>query len=137
MHYSEEITSKLTRQQKREALESLMNLVKKRDGHIKARCAADGSKQRRMQGYVKSNATSSTVHNKSVVITAAIDAHEDRDVMIFNILGKFSHALTKDKVVMLVRGPLAETMVLIDPERYRPLCDLRQKRSVDIICENE
>ena len=30
------------------------------------------------------------------------------------------HALTKDKVIMLLRGPLAETMVLIDPERYRP-----------------
>ena len=30
------------------------------------------------------------------------------------------YALTKDEVVMLLRGPLAETMVLIDPKRYRP-----------------
>ena len=83
----------LTRQQKREALESLMNLVKKRDGRIKARCAADGSKQRRMEGYVKSDATLPTVHNESVFITAAIDSHEERDVMILDIPGAFLHAL--------------------------------------------
>ena len=56
--------SKLTRQQKQEALASLMNLAKKRGGRIKARCAADGSKQRRMEGYKKEDATSPTVHNK-------------------------------------------------------------------------
>ena len=108
------------RSQKRKALESLMNLVKKRYGRTKARCAADGSKQRRMEGYVKSNATLPTVHNESVFITVAIYAHEDRDTMVLDIPGAFLHALTKDEVIMLLRGPLAETMVLIDPERYRP-----------------
>ena len=73
----------------REALESLMNLAKKRDGRIKARCAADGNKQRRMEGYVKSDATSPTVHNESVFITAAVDTHKDRDVMILDIPGAF------------------------------------------------
>ena len=110
----------LTRQQKREALESLMKLVKKRDGRIKACCAADGRKQRRMEGYVKINATLPTVHNESVFITVAIDAHEERGVMIFDIPGAFLYALTKDEVIMLLRGPLAETMVLINSERYRP-----------------
>merc|ERR1712086_191879 len=76
----------LTRQQKQEASESLMNLVKKRDGRIKARCAADGSKQRRIEGYVKSDTTSPTVHNKSVFITAAIDTHYDRDAMILDTI---------------------------------------------------
>ena len=94
--------NELSRQYKREALESLMNLVKKRDGCIKAQCAADGSKQRRMEGYVKSNVTSPTVHNERVFITAAIDAHKDRDVMILDIPGAFLHALTKDKVIMLL-----------------------------------
>ena len=78
-----------------------MNLVKKRDGRIKARCAADGSKQKKMEGYKKGDATLPTVHNESAFITAAIDAHEDRDVMILNIPGTFLHALTKDKVIML------------------------------------
>ena len=60
------------------------------------------------------------MHNESVFITAAIDAHKDRDVMILDISGAFLHALTKDKVIMLLRGPLAQTMILLDPERYRP-----------------
>jgi hypothetical protein len=73
-----------------------------------------------MAGYKKEDATSPTVHNESVFITAAIDANEGRDVMILDIPGAFLHALTKDEIIMLLRGPLAETMVLIDPERYRP-----------------
>ena len=67
---------------------------------------------------MKSGATSPTVHNKSVFIKTAIYAHEDRDVMILDIPGVFLHALTKYDVIILLRGPLAETMVLIDPERY-------------------
>ena len=61
-----------------------------------------------------------TVHNKSMFITAALDMSENRDIMILDIPGAFLHALTKDEVIMLLRGPLAETIVLIDPERYRP-----------------
>ena len=109
-----------------------MNLVKKRDGRIKAQCAADGSKQRRMEGYVKIDTTSPTVHNESIFLTAAIDAHKDRDVMILDIPGAFLHALTKEEVIMLLRGPLTETMVLIDPERYRPYVT-HDKRGVPII----
>ena len=52
--------------------------------------------------------------------TAAINTHEDRDVMILDISGAFLHALTKDEVIMLLRGPLAKIMVLIDPKRYPP-----------------
>ena len=67
---------------------------------------------------MKSDATSPTVHNKSVFIVADIDAHKDRAVMILDIPGAFLHALTKDEVIMLLRGPLAETVVLINPEQY-------------------
>ena len=38
------------------------------------------------------------------------------------------HALTKDEVIMLLRGPLAETMVLINPEKYRPYMTHDKKR---------
>ena len=107
--------NELSRQQKREALGSLMNLMQKGDGCIKVQCAPDGSKQRQMEGYVKRDATSPTVHNKSVFITAVIDTHEDRDVMILDTPGAFLHVLIKDEVIMLLRGPLAETIVLIDP----------------------
>ena len=62
-----------------------MNLGKvTQDGRIKARCAVEGSKQRRMEGCKKEDATLPTVHNKSVFITA-IDTRKGRDVMILNI----------------------------------------------------
>ena len=112
--------SQLSKEQKRSALESLMQIVKKRDGRVRARGMADGSKQRRMAGYKKEDAASPTVHNESVFITACIDAFEGRDVMILDIPGAYLHALTKDEVYMLLRGPLAETMLMIDPELYRP-----------------
>ena len=86
---------------------------------------------------MESDATLPTVHNESVFITAAIDTHEDRDVVILDIPGELLHALTKDEVGMLLRGPLAETMVLIDPERYRPYVTHDKRRGADIICENE
>ena len=81
---------------------------------------------------MKSDAISLTVHNKSVFIIAVIDAHEERDVMVLDIPEAFLHALTKDEVVMLLRGPLAETMVIIDPERYRPYVT-RDKKGVPIL----
>jgi hypothetical protein len=40
--------------------------------------------------------------------------------MILDIQGAFLHALTKDEVILFLRGPLVGMMVLLDPERYRP-----------------
>ena len=107
---------KLTRHQTREALDSLINLAKERDGHTKARCATNSSKQRIMEGYKKEDATSPTIHNKIVFITADIEASKGRDVMILGITGTFLHDLPKDGVIMLARGPLADTVMSIDPE---------------------
>ena len=106
----------LTYIQKKAALQSLMHLVKKRDGRVRARGCADGSKQRKEPGYKKENAASPTVHNDSTFITCAIDAKEDRDVMVVDLPGAFLHALrragaTKKQLLMVLRGPLAETMV--------------------------
>jgi hypothetical protein len=112
--------SKQTRQEKQEALESLMNLVKKQDRRIKSRCTADGSKQRWIEGYKTEDTTSPTVHNKSVFITVAVVASKGRDDMTFDILGTFLHAVAKDEVIRLLRGPLVQSMVLLDPEQYRP-----------------
>ena len=81
-----------------------MNLVKKRDGRIKARCAADGSKQRRIEGYVKSDTTSPTVHNKSVFITAAIDTHYDRDAMILDTIWGIFTCTDKRQSRYVVKG---------------------------------
>jgi hypothetical protein len=108
----------LTRDQKRQALESRIFLTKKRCGRIKARACANGSKQR---SYTpKENAISPTVATDSVFITSAIDAHERRHVMTMDIPGAFFRAETDEEIHMLLRGQLAELMVKIDPKLYRP-----------------
>jgi hypothetical protein len=108
----------LTREQKHQALESLIFLTKKRCGRIKARACANGSKQR---SYIaKENAISPTVATDSVFITSAIEAHERRHVMTMDIPGAFLHADTDEEIHMLLRGQLAELMVKIDPKLYRP-----------------
>jgi hypothetical protein len=57
--------SKLTQQEKKGAMESIMFLVKKRDGRVKARWCANGSTQR---SYInKEDAASPTALNESIL----------------------------------------------------------------------
>ena len=89
-----------------------MFLTQKQDGRFKARGVADGSKQSRRPGYKKEDAASPTVSNEGVMITGAIEAHEGRDVATFDILGAYLHALSDEEMIMLLKGPLAELMVM-------------------------
>eukprot|EP00804_Cyclotella_cryptica_P008907 CCRYP_012017-RA/>CCRYP_012017-RA protein AED:0.23 eAED:0.23 QI:0/0/0/0.75/0.33/0.25/4/0/1155 len=108
----------LTREQKKEALESLIFLTKMRCGRVKARACANGSKQR---SYIrKENAASPTFGTDSVFITSVIEAHEGRHVVTLDIPGAFLHASMDEMVHMLLRGELAELMVKVDPVLYLP-----------------
>ena len=49
------------------------------------------------------------------MITSAIESHKERDVAIIDIPGAFLHALTDEEIYMLLHGPLAELMVMVDP----------------------
>jgi hypothetical protein len=105
--------STMTREQKLKALESLMFLVKKRCGRIKARACANGSKQR---VYIrKEDAASPTIGTDIVFITGSIEAHEGREVVTVDIPGAFLHTDTDEHIHMLLRRELAELMVRIDP----------------------
>ena len=110
--------SKLSEKERRGAIEALMTLVQKRCGRIKARGCARGDMQRKSPTYKKEGTTAPTVHNDSVMITLAIDAHKGRDVMTIDCLGAFIKAMANDPVIMRLHGALAEALVLIDP----PLC---------------
>ena len=57
--------------------------------------------------------------NKGVFITAAIEAHERRDVACFDIPGAYLHTLNDEVVHMLLRGKLAKMMVMMNPGMYR------------------
>jgi hypothetical protein len=58
--------------------------------------------------------------NDSVMITSAIDAHEERVIKTMDIPGAFLHADLDEEVIMLLRGQLADLMVQVDPELYGP-----------------
>jgi hypothetical protein len=109
--------SKLTKEEKAKAIASLMFLKEKRDGTVKGRACADGRKQR--EEFTKQDATSPTVSVDSVFLTALIEAQEERDVACFDIPGAFLHAETDEHVIMVLRGQLAELMVLVEPMLYR------------------
>ena len=111
--------STLTFEQKKEAVESLVNLVRKRSGNVKARQCGRGDMQKTGPDYKKDEAASPTVHNNAAMLTAAIDAHERRDVMILDVPGAFLHAMASDPILMKLRGPLVEALVMIDPALYR------------------
>jgi hypothetical protein len=111
--------SKLTQHERRRAMESLIFLVEKRDGRIKARACANGSVQR---SYVpKEDATSPTAMTESILLTATIEAHEGRDVMTADIPNAFVQTevdQSKEKIIMKIRGPMVDMLVEMEPTRY-------------------
>ena len=111
--------SKLSYNDEKGAVEAMVNLVKKRCGKIKARQCGRGDMQKSSPDYKKEDVCSPTVHNDCVMITSAIDAYERRDVMTIDCPGAFLRALASDPVLMRLRGPLVEALVLIDPALYR------------------
>ena len=74
--YEPQFASSLTWEQKKEALNSLLFVTEKRDGAIKARQVADGSKQRTYDGYNKKDRASPTVLTERVFLTGVIDAQD-------------------------------------------------------------
>ena len=77
----------LSQSEKKKALESLMFLVEKKSGKIKARHCANGSEQR--EWINSDDAASPTVATNSVMLTATIEAEEHRDVATFDVPNAF------------------------------------------------
>ena len=112
----------LTSEEIKATLESIMTVKQKvRDDpdSLKGRYVADGSKQR---GTIPREETASpTVHTHSVVLTSAVDANEGRDVAVTDLPGAYLSADMKgeEHVHMILRGRVAELMVLTAPQVYR------------------
>jgi Reverse transcriptase (RNA-dependent DNA polymerase) len=110
---------KLTQQEKQRAMDSLIFLVEKSDGRIKARTCANGSLQ---LNYIdKEEATSPTALTEAIMITAAIEADENRDIMTVDIPNAFVQTEIEsrdERIIMKIKGPLATMLVSIEPEVY-------------------
>ena len=92
----------LSDEERKEALAALMFLTEKRDGTVKGRGVANGSKQR---AYIpKEDATSPTATIEGIFITSAIEAHEGRDVATIDCPGAFLSALSDEHVHMVLKG---------------------------------
>ena len=111
--------SLLTMEDRRKALASLMFITENRNGYIKARKVADGSKQRTYDGYDKSDGSSPNVLTYNIFLTGVVDAHEKQAILILDIVNAFLHAENEEKILMLLRGKLTEMMVQVDPIMYR------------------
>ena len=80
-------------EEKQKAIVSLMFLTEKQDGSIKAQACADGQKLR--AHIEKINSASPMVMSESIFTTAAIDAKEEREVAIFDLLGYYIHKMMR------------------------------------------
>jgi hypothetical protein len=112
----------LTEKEKSMAMESLIFLTEKRDGTIKGRTCANGSVQRNYM--TKEEATSPTVMTESILITATLEAAENRDIMTADIPNAFvqtdiPYNENDEKIVMKMRGPLVDMLVDLDLDTYK------------------
>ncbi len=96
-----------------------MNIVEKCDGRVRAQAVTDGSKEPTQPGYKKENGASPTIATNSIMITAAIDAHEQCDVATIDIPGAFLHAYNDKETFMLLKGRLAKLMVQVNLQLYQ------------------
>ena len=114
--------STLTELEKKRVMESLIFLVEKKSGEVKARHCANGSSQRIWMD--KKDASSPTVGTNSLFITAAIDAKEKRHVKTADVPNAFLHAKMKEtdkdgaRIIMKIRGPLVDILVQMNPLKY-------------------
>ena len=129
------IPSGIPEEKKKEILDSIMLLTEKDDGVIKGRNCANGSVQRK---YIsKEDTASPTAKLESILLTAVIEAKEDRDTRTVDIPNAFMQTRVeddKDKVIIRMRGRLAEYMERIAPEIYSPYVVLQKGKKV-LYCE--
>jgi hypothetical protein len=102
-------------------MESLIFLVEKRDKSIKGRACANGSSQR--EYMERDEAASPTTMTESVMITATIDAKQNRDVMTADIPNAFVQVDIDEKekgerIIMKIRGLLVNMLTELSPETY-------------------
>ena len=109
----------ITSTEKKRAMNSLIFLIEKRDGTIKARACANGSMQR---SYVeRDKASSPTPSTETLMITSVIEANQRRDVVILDIPNAFVQTTipeSNEETIMRISGHLAELIIELLPQHY-------------------
>ena len=101
---------------RKRAMESLLFLVEKRDGKIKARTVANGSTQR---AYIdREDSSSPTVATDALLITGVLEAKQGRDIMTNDVPNAFVQTPIPEggeKFIMKIRGQLVDMLLEIAP----------------------
>ena len=112
-------------------MESLLFLVEKHDGSIKARHCANGSVQ---CNWISSEDTASpTVSTELVMLTAVINAKENRDVAVTDVPNAFIQTPIEEcdddgkKMIMKIRGVLVEILCNMD-KTYEEYVSIEQEK---------
>ena len=105
-------------------------IKEKRCGKIKGRTCADGRPQKAYT--LKEDSSSPTIFLESFMASLLIDAHEERDVAIFDVPGAYLHAeLPPEKTVLLrIEGSFVDIMCDVNPDF------LPGRRKEGAICED-
>ena len=83
---------KLTTNERMEALSSFMFITETRDGRVKTRKCAVGSKQWKFEGYNKDDGILPTVSTDRVIMTSIIEVNDEHDIATMDLSGAFLHA---------------------------------------------
>jgi len=100
--------NELTREQKGEALQAINLITKKRDGRIKGRTVADGSVQKDL--YEKSQTASPTVSTDALLISLIVNAHEQSDVAVADVVAAYLKAYMNDYILLKFTGDAVDIM---------------------------
>ena len=116
--------AEMSNSEKAKAQEALMFLTEKRDQTIKGRMVYNGKQTR--DWLSKEDSASPTAALESIMITAVIDAHEERDIMTADVPNAFIQTKIPDpkkgeeKIIMKITGPLVDMLVELNPQLYGP-----------------
>jgi hypothetical protein len=126
----------LTKKQKKQVLESHIFVEQKRDGKIKAQKVIGGNKQ---CDYITKEDVR-TVSAEAVMLTFIIDAVEDRDIAVVDIPNAFAQTVVSEedsehRVIVRIRGPLFDILVLIAPDVYGPYVSTNKSGQKVLIVE--
>ena len=110
-----------------------VNLIKeKRNGTVKGRTCANGSRQRRYLA-VDETVASPTISTEGLLSSFMIDAYESRTVGVFDIPGAYLHAEMKDKgtdrVILRLRDEFCDYMCEAN-EKYKEYVMIENGRKV-------
>ena len=105
----------------------LVVIKEKRNGKIKGRVVADGSKQK--SNVLREDATSPTIQLESLIISLLIDAKENRDVTVSDVVGVYLLAKMKDHVIMKLTGKAVDVFCSAN-EKYKKFLMMEKGRKV-------